>query len=275
MSTRTIIEINHDQLSMLERERDCVFPQLLHALRSGEGPCWVGREFVQGDGIRILGQRHHSEPEWVQDRAHFRALTLIEIARYAQAALLQKRAGVEDLCADLRHVQHLANSTIDTLLAGSEPTPAPRHPDKSELKRLVSLVFGEGFHIRQTSQIDPRRQWVELTDDDRNRAFQSLPDMLEGFLKTWGWLHFANAIEAICREKNTSPPSWEPSFDAMCPKQERLAIQFCEDIAGRKGGHGSPPDPVRLLEMAEALYRAEREEFAMPQQPTTEAAGCR
>lgn len=217
MSTRTIIEINHDQLSMLERERDCVFPQLLHALRSGEGPCWVGREFVQGDGIRILGQRHHSEPEWQQARA----------------------------------------------------------PDKSELKRLVSLVFGEGFHIGHMPQIGPGRQWVELTDDDRNRAFHSLPDMLEGFLKTWGWLHFANAIEAICREKNTSSPSWEPSFDAMCPKQERLAIQFCEDIAGRKGGDGSPPDPVRLLEMAEALYRAEREEFAFPQQATTETAGSR
>lgn len=45
-------------------------------------------------------------------------------------------------------------------------------------------------------------QWTELTDEDRQRAFESLPDMLDGFLKTWGWLHFAKAIEAQCRAKN-------------------------------------------------------------------------
>ena len=44
--------------------------------------------------------------------------------------------------------------------------------------------------------------WIDLTDEDRERAFRSMPDMLEGFMKTWGWLHFAKAIEAACREKN-------------------------------------------------------------------------
>jgi hypothetical protein len=44
--------------------------------------------------------------------------------------------------------------------------------------------------------------WIPLTDADRQRAFESMPDMLDGFLKTWGWLHFARAIESICREKN-------------------------------------------------------------------------
>ncbi|WP_311221371.1 MULTISPECIES: phosphotransferase [unclassified Acidovorax] len=56
--------------------------------------------------------------------------------------------------------------------------------------------------------------------------------------------------------------SWQPRFDVMSPKQEALAIQFCAEIAGRVGEAGSPPDPVRLLEMAEALYQAEREEMA-------------
>lgn len=27
--------------------------------------------------------------------------------------------------------------------------------------------------------------------------------MLEGFFKTWGWLHFAKATEEICKEKYT------------------------------------------------------------------------
>ncbi len=47
--------------------------------------------------------------------------------------------------------------------------------------------------------------WKSLTDEDRLRAFNSMPDMLDGFLKKWGWLHFAKAIELICKEKNTAP----------------------------------------------------------------------
>lgn len=49
----------------------------------------------------------------------------------------------------------------------------------------------------------------------------------------------------------------EPLFHAMSPEQERLAMKFCAEIAGPKGGRGMPPDPVRLLEMAEALYKAD------------------
>lgn len=49
----------------------------------------------------------------------------------------------------------------------------------------------------------------------------------------------------------------EAEFSADAPEQEALAIQFAEEIAGRKGERGSPPDPIRLLEMARALYQAE------------------
>lgn len=55
---------------------------------------------------------------------------------------------------------------------------------------------------------------------------------------------------------------WQPQFDVMSPKQENLALQFCLEIAGRRGEPGALPDPVRLLEMAQALYEAEREECA-------------
>ena len=47
-----------------------------------------------------------------------------------------------------------------------------------------------------------QRQWKSLTDDDRQRAFESMPDMLEGFMKKWGWLHFSHAIEEIAKQKN-------------------------------------------------------------------------
>lgn len=52
--------------------------------------------------------------------------------------------------------------------------------------------------------------------------------------------------------------AWEPSFDAMPLEQEQLAIKFCEEI-GARNGNSSLLDPVRLLEMAEALYAAERD----------------
>lgn len=48
----------------------------------------------------------------------------------------------------------------------------------------------------------PQRTWVGLTDEDRQAAFESMPNMLDGFLKTWGWLHFSKAIEAKLKQKN-------------------------------------------------------------------------
>jgi len=44
--------------------------------------------------------------------------------------------------------------------------------------------------------------WIELTDAERGAIFAALPGGPTGFLKTWGWKHFAEAIEAKCREKN-------------------------------------------------------------------------
>lgn len=62
---------------------------------------------------------------------------------------------------------------------------------------------------------------------------------------------------------------WEPAFDVMSWDQEKLSIKFCEEIAGKRGEKSHPPDPVRLLEMAQALYEAERKDFfAAPLPPT-------
>lgn len=60
--------------------------------------------------------------------------------------------------------------------------------------------------------------------------------------------------------------AWQPKFDAM-HAQEQLAIKFCQEIAGKRGEKPSPPDPVRLLEMAEALYLAERNDADPPPAP--------
>ena len=58
----------------------------------------------------------------------------------------------------------------------------------------------------------------------------------------------------------TRADAWWPRFDAMTQKQEALAWQFCQEIAGKRGGKGCAPDSVRLLEMAQALYQAERDD---------------
>ena len=81
----------------------------------------------------------------------------------------------------------------------------------------------------------------------------------------WPWLQGTTPMPATVSE--------EPAkFDAMVPEQERLAIEFCAEIAGSLGKKGSPPDPVRLLEMAEALYLAEIRGRALEAAP---AAGGR
>jgi hypothetical protein len=94
---------------------------------------------------------------------------------------------------------------------------------------------------------------VPLADEQIDAVADRMPGGLEGFLKGWGWRQFAREILTLRRM-----PDWEPQFDCMTPEQEKLAVQFCQEIAGPLGKRGSPPDPVRLLEMAEALYKAER-----------------
>lgn len=73
----------------------------------------------------------------------------------------------------------LAADAIRKLPLPSDPVPSPR----------------EGMQ-------DEAREWIALTDDDRIDVMKSLPDAIDGFLKGWGWLHFAKAIEARCAALN-------------------------------------------------------------------------
>jgi hypothetical protein len=67
--------------------------------------------------------------------------------------------------------------------------------------------------VHTPASASEHQAWNALTDDDRDRAFATMPDMLDGFMKLWGWLHFAKAIEDICREKN--PPKGTSGSDAL------------------------------------------------------------
>lgn len=93
------------------------------------------------------------------------------------------------------------------------------------------------------------------TDEQIDAIAEGMPGGLDGFMKGWGWRQFARKVLEL-----RVPPAWEPQWDACSVKQEDLVKQFCAEIAGPKGRPGRPPDPVRLLEMAQALYEAERKE---------------
>lgn len=98
---------------------------------------------------------------------------------------------------------------------------------------------------------------VEISDEQIDAIAAGMPGGVDGFLKSWGWRQFARKILDL-----RAPPAWEPQFDVMSPKQEALVREFCAEIAGPTGQPGRPPDPVRLLEIAQALYEAEREDCA-------------
>lgn len=71
MSTRTIIELNHDYIANARTLGD--LHDLLRKLRSSEVTGELNRHggkpftWSGNHAIRILGQRHHSEPEWKQE----------------------------------------------------------------------------------------------------------------------------------------------------------------------------------------------------------------
>lgn len=57
--------------------------------------------------------------------------------------------------------------------------------------------------------------WNALTDKDRDDVLASMPGAIDGFLKGWGWLQFAQAIEERCREKNETPEATDAEFDVV------------------------------------------------------------
>lgn len=87
----------------------------------------------------------------------------------------------------------------------------------------------------------------KITDEQIDRIFDHLPGGLQGFARAWGYRDFARRVLAL-----RAIPQWEPEFDAISPTQEELAMKFAHEACE------SGVDSVRLLEMAEQLYKAER-----------------
>ncbi|RYF50424.1 MAG: hypothetical protein EOO27_31795 [Comamonadaceae bacterium] len=140
---------------------------------------------------------------------------------------------------------------------GMPCTPAEYHPYAACLMFKAcydSAIVRANLNAVRAQAAPQGPALVPLTDEQIDRVAEAMPEGLSGFLKSWGYRQFAREILAL-----RAMPTWEPEFDCMTPGQEDLVMQFCQEIAGKRGAKGSPPDPVRLLEMAEALYKSERE----------------
>ncbi len=93
--------------------------------------------------------------------------------------------------------------------------------------------------------------WQMLTDDDRIEILNSMPDYMDGFCKTWGWLNFSKATEEKIIEKNShliSHPAKELT-DEDCIIPIWLAKNFLEST--------DVPRFKRILE--EAILRKAQE----------------
>jgi hypothetical protein len=104
----------------------------------------------------------------------------------------------------------LTDALIDAKKAIAEAE--KQEPVAMQMDVIVVNLVREGINKHRARELaehfikhttPQQRTWVGLTDEDRQAAFESLPDMLDGFLHKWGWLHFSKAIEAKLKEKNT------------------------------------------------------------------------
>lgn len=177
----------------------------------------------------------------------------------AAAELRRQQAEVESLRAE--------RDEADRRAGAAERSAAAFHEDHQRFEQVrrrmkeqwgvddrvsFDVVWQQALDAKQALAKLEARKPLPLSDEQIDAIADGMPGGLGGFMKTWGWRQFARKILEL-----RAPPTWEPQFDCMAPGQEELAIQFCAEIAGPRGKPGRNPDPVRLLEMAQALYKAE------------------
>ena len=134
----------------------------------------------------------------------------IEVMKQALEAL---ESAVEQLAKPYSTQAQYAITSLRQAIARAEHLEAEKQePVAMQMDVIVVNLVREGINKHRARELaehfikhttPQQRTWVGLTDEDRQAAFESLPDMLDGFLHKWGWLHFSKAIEAKLKEKNT------------------------------------------------------------------------
>ena len=153
-----------------------------------------------------------------------------------------------------------AGQTVSVAPCGLRETfnPRTRRADARRNTKLVKILEQAHSDIKShTQKIAGNAVPTVLTRDGNHTiAYEQLAEARAKVQVLTAEL--AQAREDLAAAK---VEGWLPAFDVMSTRQEELAIQFCQEIAGRRGEPGSLPDPVRLLEMAQALYEAERQDL--------------
>lgn len=176
--------------------------------------------------IGDAGREPGDDLAWCEARA-------AQALAYPRAAIIALREAIAQPEQPARQTWSWDKAQDTYLLDPPEVSTQPVQPTADKLLQIIAAAYQIAgacdvpFHILDVlanpkkstqDQIDamlpfvpmqpvlPSCTWHELNDADRQKAFESLPDMLDGFLKTWGWLHFAKAIEAKCRQKNIAQP---------------------------------------------------------------------
>lgn len=145
---------------------------------------------------------------------------------------------------------------------------APRPPAARELGEVVITKNEAGAIVAVTRQDEEGRILSVLAESavQEREPLDQVAAMKLGMAADdatrkhcRGTTNWAHALTRFYEKALERMPIWEPKFDIMSPRQEELAVQFCNEISGPLGKPGRAPDPVRLLEMAEELYKAERD----------------
>ena len=63
--------------------------------------------------------------------------------------------------------------------------------------------------------------WTNLTNDEIDATVTAMPGGYEGYLKSWGWLTFAKAIEERLRLKNAPEATLRPDIRAVLEQAQR------------------------------------------------------
>lgn len=133
---------------------------------------------------------------------------------------------------------------LDYIDAG-RPATCRNSDELQEVQKAAAQKQGDRFHELRVALAAGPTSAVYTNPRDDNRWEQNDK--------------FAHACTPATVAALLEASDWRPQFDVMVPKQEELAIQFCTEIVGIRGEGFRGVDPVRLLEMAQALYEAERE----------------
>ena len=89
--------------------------------------------------------------------------------------------------------------------------------------------------------------WANLTDDEIEATMNAMPGGVDGYLKEWGWLTFADAVQERLRLKNAPAAPLRAEF---------VAVPVCRLLAYRNHFSVNADYEKTLTKEIDALFAA-------------------